>query len=317
MNVVMIIPTGIGCTIGGHSGDATPVARLLGAACDNLLLHPNVVNASDINEMPENAWYVEGSILDCFLSGLCNLKKPKSNKILAVINEFKASTVNGINAARFSLGIEVDTLILDKPLKMVAGYNSDGSAGGTHENVHEAIQQIKNHKNTYDACAILTPITMDTDIALNYFSFGGVNPYGKIEADVSRLFTSRLSKPVAHAPVDNGEPDDPRLKDLITDGRIASEMIGGHTFSVLKGLSKAPRMSLHGMSFADIDCMVSPMCFGKPHELCHSANIPIIYVLENSTIYDSGYKYKDEATVVSNYHEAAGQLLAIREGIYV
>ena len=30
MNVVMIIPTGIGCEIGGHCGDATPPARLLG-----------------------------------------------------------------------------------------------------------------------------------------------------------------------------------------------------------------------------------------------------------------------------------------------
>ena len=34
MNVVMIIPTGIGCEIGGHCGDATPPARLLGACCE-------------------------------------------------------------------------------------------------------------------------------------------------------------------------------------------------------------------------------------------------------------------------------------------
>ena len=29
MNVVMIIPTGIGCEIGGHAGDANPIAKLL------------------------------------------------------------------------------------------------------------------------------------------------------------------------------------------------------------------------------------------------------------------------------------------------
>ena len=34
MNVVMIIPTGIGCEIGGHCGDANPPARLLGACCE-------------------------------------------------------------------------------------------------------------------------------------------------------------------------------------------------------------------------------------------------------------------------------------------
>ena len=69
MNIVMIIPTGIGCKIGGHAGDATPAAKLLASVCDNLIIHPNVVNASDINEMPPNSWYTEGSILDEFLDG--------------------------------------------------------------------------------------------------------------------------------------------------------------------------------------------------------------------------------------------------------
>ena len=54
-NVVMLVPTGIGCEIGGHAGDAGPAARLLASVCDRLLLHPNVVNGSDMNEMPENA----------------------------------------------------------------------------------------------------------------------------------------------------------------------------------------------------------------------------------------------------------------------
>ena len=67
MNVVLIIPTGVGAEIGGHAGDGNPVAKLLAAVCDKLILHPNVVNASDINEMPENCLYVEGSMLDRFL----------------------------------------------------------------------------------------------------------------------------------------------------------------------------------------------------------------------------------------------------------
>ncbi len=54
-NVVFLVPTGINATIGGHAGDAGPVAQLLASICDTLILHPNVVNASDINEMPANA----------------------------------------------------------------------------------------------------------------------------------------------------------------------------------------------------------------------------------------------------------------------
>jgi hypothetical protein len=53
-NAVLLVPTGIGAEIGGHAGDATAVARLLAESCDKLVLHPNVVNASDINEPPDN-----------------------------------------------------------------------------------------------------------------------------------------------------------------------------------------------------------------------------------------------------------------------
>ena len=76
MNIVLIIPTGIGAEIGGHAGDGNPVAKLFGSICDNLITHPNVVNASDINEMPENTLYVEGSILDRFLRGEIYLNQP-------------------------------------------------------------------------------------------------------------------------------------------------------------------------------------------------------------------------------------------------
>lgn len=54
MNIVFIVPTGIGAEIGGHAGDASPAAKLIASLCDNFVTHPNVFNASDINEMPEN-----------------------------------------------------------------------------------------------------------------------------------------------------------------------------------------------------------------------------------------------------------------------
>ena len=37
-NVVLLIPTGVGAELGGHAGDATPVARMLGTICDNVVL---------------------------------------------------------------------------------------------------------------------------------------------------------------------------------------------------------------------------------------------------------------------------------------
>ena len=53
-NVALVIPTGIGAELGGHDGDAGSLSKLLGVTCDRLITHPNVVNASDINELPAN-----------------------------------------------------------------------------------------------------------------------------------------------------------------------------------------------------------------------------------------------------------------------
>ena len=62
-NAVLLIPTGIGAELGGHSGDAGALARFIAASCDKLITHPNVVNASDVNELPENGLYVERQMI--------------------------------------------------------------------------------------------------------------------------------------------------------------------------------------------------------------------------------------------------------------
>ena len=100
-NAVMLVPTGIGAEIGGHAGDATPAARLLAGVCDKLIIHPNVVNASDINEMPENGLYVEGSVISRLLMGTVGLQETRSNRVLLVIDEHTDKRVAelAINAA--------------------------------------------------------------------------------------------------------------------------------------------------------------------------------------------------------------------------
>jgi len=70
---VMLVPTGIGALIGGHAGDAAPAARLLAACADTLITHSNVVNAADINEMPANTLYVEGSVITRLMMGSAGL----------------------------------------------------------------------------------------------------------------------------------------------------------------------------------------------------------------------------------------------------
>jgi len=313
MNTVFIIPTGIGCKIGGHAGDATPAFKLIASVSKIAICHPNVVNASDINEMPDNTWYVEGSILDRFLEGKIYLEKPKSNKILLAVNKpVRPETINAVNAARHTIGCEIGIVELDTELQMIADITRNGATGEVI-GWKELINQVS--KYSFDALAIASSIGCKKDIALNYFKNGGVNPWGGVEAKASKLIANSINKPVAHAPI---EVDDPEIKyfNEVVNPRIAAEMISQtYIHCVFKGLYKAPRISNRGLHVSDIDCLITPWeCFGRPHKACIENGVEILGVKENKTCLDVSLSEKD-AYWVDNYIEAAGWLQSYKEGI--
>lgn len=314
MNVVMIIPTGIGCEIGGHAGDATPATKLLGACCDKLILHPNVVNASDINEMPLNSLYVEGSILDRFLEGDVQLEEVQSNRILLVCNlPIRPEIINAASAARACAGLDVKVMGLDRPLEMIAKYDSNSMATGEVRGWEELCKQVYPYE--FDALAISSPISCAEDVQLNYFRNGGVNPWGGVEAMASELIASRLSMPVAHAPTWH-EIQSKELEKFneVVDPRMAAEVVSfAFLHCVLKGLHKAPRLG-EGLKNKDVDYLITPIgCVGRPHHACMEAGIPIIAVKENTTVLND--PMPDEFILVENYLEAAGLLMSMQAGI--
>jgi len=309
MNIVMIIPTGIGCEIGGHCGDGGAAARLLASCCDNLILHPNVVNASDINEMPENCMYVEGSQLDRFLNGELCLEKVLSNKLLIAVNKADYQSINAVSAARATMGLDAEIIELKKPLKLIAKMKN-GCATGDVYNWKELVKQVKKHD--FDALGIATPITIDQETLKKYFTQGGVNPVGGVEAVASKLIAGALNKPVAHGPVDYTLEDFQK----VVDPRIAVEIITENFIHcLLKGLQKAPHLNYKkGMSVNDVNAMISPYgCFGKPHKACLKAGIPVIVVRENKSCLK--HPEHKKFIYVDNYIEAAGMLMAIKSGV--
>ena len=313
MNTVFIIPTGIGCNIGGHAGDATPAFKLIASVSDIAICHPNVVNASDINEMPDNAWYVEGSILDRFLEGKIHLEKPRSNKILLVVNRpIRPETINAVNAARYTIGCEIEIVELRKELRMIAMMSKNGADGEVY-GAYDLTVQIRDYD--FDALAIATPIDCQKDVALNYFKEGGINPWGGVEAKVSKLIAGAINKPVAHAPI---ETDNEEVKDFneVVNPRIAAEMISQtYIHCVFKGLHKAPRISDKGLHVSDIDVLITPwQCFGRPHKACLANGVEILGVKENTTCLNIELSEKD-AYWVDNYIEAAGWLQCYKHGI--
>lgn len=312
MNVVFIVPTGIGAAIGGHAGDATPAFKLIASMSNIAITHPNVVNASDINEMPDNTWYVEGSILDRFLEGRTCLKKPRSNRILLVANKpIQNETINAVNAARHTIGADIEIVELEHPLIMQGFFLKNGVASGDFSGASELISQVK--KYDFDALAISSPINIPKEVALRYLREGGINPWGGIEAIVSKRIAVNINKPVAHAPI---ETKDKEIRDFneVVNPRLAAEVISQcFLHCVFKGLHKAPRISDKGLHVSDIDCLVTPYnCWGRPHLACSKNNVEILGVKENKTCLDV---MPPDIFWVDNYVEAAGWLKCLKEGI--
>lgn len=320
---VLIIPTGIGAEIGGHAGDANPVCKLLASCCDTLITHPNVVNASDINEMSENTLYVEGSILDRFLEGKVELQPVRTyNKILVVANApVKPETINAVNAARTTIGINAEILELATSLRMIAKMEN-GLATGEVTGWQELCSQVSRKR--FDALAIHTPVEVGRDVALNYLNNeGGVNPWGGVEAKASKLIASAVHKPVAHAPLNDISPEDKELffvNNKVVGPRMAAEIISNcYLHCVLKGLHKAPRILFDGkgISVDQVDFMVAPFgCFGPAHQACLDHGIPIIEVMENATVCCDLRHSGIPKIQVNNYWEAAGLIMAMKAGIH-
>lgn len=335
-NAVLLVPTGIGAEIGGHAGDATPVARLLSPICDTLILHPNVVNASDINEMPENALYVEGSVICRLLMGTAGLEPIKSNRVLVLLNDhqlatFIYTTVNSVSAARAAFGLRCPgTLLMDPPLRMISQYTSTGVACGRVEGLEVPLDLLEAHRGEYDAVAIASTIDVPPSYHREYFLSGGkmVNPWGGVEAMLTHAISMLHDIPSAHSPMLESQAIADEEPGLV-DPRMAAEAISEGFFeSVLKGLQRAPRivtdpeaLRLPGILTAnDVSCLVIPDgVLGLPTLAALEQGIPVIAVEENANLMRNDLSALPWAPGqflrVANYWEAAGVLCALKAGI--
>lgn len=334
-NAVLVVPTGIGADIGGHAGDATPVARLLASVCDNLITHPNVVNASDLNELPDNGLYVEGSLLSRFLMGTVGLEKVRSNRVLVVIDahpneRFRRATVNAVNAARATYGLRCPSVvILDPPLVVKGDYTESGRAAGTIEGLERLFDVLDSHRGEYDAVALSTVVDVDVSHA-DYFASRGqmVNPWGGAEAMLTHAVSTIYDIPSAHAPMMESV-EIANLDPGVVDPRMAAEVIS-LTFlqCVLKGLQRAPRVvpdpaEMAGPSVrtaGDVSCLVTPDgCVGLPTLAALEQGIPVIAVRENRNLMKNELTMlpwgDDQLHIVENYWEAVGVIAALKEGM--
>ena len=335
-NAVMIIPTGVGAELGGHAGDACPAARLLAEACDTLVLHPNVVNASDLNELPVNSLYVEGSVLTRLMMGTVGLSPVRSNRILVVLGShgdevFLDSAVNAVNAVRGSVGVDVvEVLVTDPPVRLIAHHTETGRAAGRVQNLEVIHDALESRKGSFDAVAFSSVIEVPKSFHLEYFASGGemVNPWGGVEAMFTHAVSAMYDIPSAHSPMFESDKI-ANLRVGVVDPRMAAEAVS-LTFlnCILKGLHRSPRlvtekeaMARHGVLSAEhVSVLVQPDgCLGLPTMAALDQGIRVIAVKENRTIMANDLEqlpWQDgQFWKVENYWEAAGLMLAMRGGV--
>ena len=335
-NSVLIVPTGIGAEVGGHDGDAGAVARLLGQACDTLITHPNVVNASDINELPSNGLYVEGSILTRFMMGTIGLQRVRSNRVLAVLDNhvdelFVNAAINSVNGARATYGLDCPQIVvLDPPIKLISEYAPSGRAVGRVENLEVLLEVLESLRGSYAAVAISSVIRVTHEFHWSYFASDGtmVNPWGGVEAVTTHAVSSIMNIPSAHSPMFESQ-EISNIDPGVVDPRMAAEAVS-LTFlqSILKGLMRAPRvitdpvaMNHHSvLTAADVSCLVIPDgCLGLPTLAALEHGIPVIAVRRNRNIMKNDLSllpWKEGQFIrVENYLEAVGVMTALKAGL--
>ena len=325
--VLMVVPTGIGCAIGGFAGDALPSARLLAAASGCLITHPNVMNGAALYWRDPRIHYVEGYGLDRFAVGEWDLRPVRRQRIGLLLDagieaELAQRQIQVAEGCRASLGLEIGPVVTtDQPLEVQLEQGSSGSSWG-RLGCPDALLRAGERLQQAGATAIAVVARFPEDPASEelaaYRAGSGVDALAGAEAVISHLLVRHLQMPCAHAPALAPLPLDPQL-----DPRAAGEELG-YTFlaCVLVGLSQAPDLVPAGegaLQAAQLGAVVAPegALGGEAVLACLERGVPLITVANPSVLDVSAEALGLDHGVqrASSYAEAAGFVMALREGV--
>ncbi|MEQ8467130.1 DUF3326 domain-containing protein [Coleofasciculus sp. E1-EBD-02] len=327
--VVLIVPTGIGASIGGYAGDALPVARAIAQVCDRLITHPNVLNGAQLYWNLPNALYVEGYGLDKFAAGCWGLQPVHQNRVGLILDQgiepdLRLRHLQAADATRATLGLNLtDYVITDAPLNVELRTAPSGASWGTIGNPDSLLRsaEVLIQQAKAEAIAVVArfPDDLGSEALEAYRQGQGVDPLAGAEAVISHLIVRTFQIPCAHAPALMPLPLEPTLSP-----RSAAEELG-YTFlpCVLVGLSRAPQFQVTprqpGAIWAeDVDAVVIPAnaCGGSALLSLSQLPIQIIAVEDNQTSMQVPPEpLAIKAVRVHSYLEALGMLVTHRAGI--
>ena len=283
-----IVPTGIGASIGGFAGDASPYAKKFNKI-SKLIVNPNVVNAGGFSGIDSNMLYIEGYSLDEFFKGKIGLKESSNNKIGIIIDKALPDDVlnvhiNTINAVNAVYGIDCTEIeITEEEVGVEFFVNKQGISMGSVKNIETLKKAGENLlKRGCEALAIVC--LFDDETSEDYENGIGVDPIGGVEAIISHYISRELKVPCAHSPAFR----DYSISSKIVNKKASSEYITP-TFlpCILIGLNNAPKLTNDGnITIENLDYLVMPAnALGAiPVFEAIKRNIKVFAIEENVTL---------------------------------
>lgn len=320
----LIVPTGIGASIGGFAGDANPAAKLLAKVSDYLITHPNVVNGSVLTKIPANVLVLEGALMDKFFLEEIAIKPKVKHKIAVICDSDieksqKEITQNCVHAAKYFYGIDIieDIFYTEEPI------DCDLERIANEDTLLEACSKALKAGATALALLAKIPDPTDTKESKAYEAGIGLDPIGIIEAKISHLVSAEFLVPSAHAPI-----LEPAFEhEALVHPRVAAEHLGiTYLPSVINCLVHSPGivdLSVNDLKILrsnpdliyvkDLTNLVVPYdaCDAVPMHKALEHGIDLLSIKQNTTVLDKtaeslGLKHQ----LLNNYLEAAGYLAA-------
>lgn len=294
---IMIVPTGIGASIGGYAGDASRYAQKISKKIP-LIVNPNIVNAAVFSGITDDMYYVEGSALEQFTRGRIGLKPSRNNKIGIIFDRGISQNVlnihiNTLNAVQTIYGINITGYEITEEPAGVEFFTTKSGISSGRVKTPETLLKAGRNLLARDAQALVVVCAFQEPPEDDYENGDGVDIVGGVEAVISHYISKNLKCPCVHAPAF----EDVTITGRIVDPKVSAEYITP-TFlpCLLFGLNNAPLLvdlentnSKEAENFITINNIhslsVPYNALGSSVVLdCCEKEIPVYAVRENSSV---------------------------------
>lgn len=238
---LMIVPTGVGASIGGYAGDANGYARKI-ARHIPLIVNPNIVNAAVFSGITKNMLYTEGRCINEFLRGNIGLLPSHNNKIGVIFDKAIPENVlnihiNTLNAIKTVYGIDIlGYEITDKNVG-VEFFNTETEISSGTVKCPETLTEAGRKLLERGAQVLAVVCFFEEPPEDDYENGEGVDIVGGVEAVISHYLSKELGCPCVHAPAF----EDVTISSGLVNPKVSAEFITP-TFlpCLLFGLENAP-----------------------------------------------------------------------------